>query len=79
MSDSEKQHIWEDAMAEFSRSLKLMHKKFVALDTKITDLSSLTDHFHIGTEKLEKQLLKEIEKRAEYFQNHDMVTDKKRD
>ena len=54
MSDSEKQHIWEDAMAEFSRSLKLLHKKFGALDTKITDLSSLTDHFHIGTEKLEK-------------------------
>ena len=48
-------------MAEFKRSLSLMHKKFEALNTKIGDLNSLTDHFHIGTEKLESQLMMEIE------------------
>jgi hypothetical protein len=54
MGDDEKNSLWQDSMDEFARSLKLIHKKFVALDTKINDLNELTDHFHIGTEKLEK-------------------------
>ena len=70
MSDSDRDNLFDDAMADFKQSLKLMRNKFSVIDKKVDDLGQITDDFHYSTDKLEALFMRDIEKRRKYFQEH---------
>jgi hypothetical protein len=74
MSDSEKDGLFDDAMADFKQSLKLVRNKFSVVDRKVEDLGQLTDDFHYSTDKLTALYVRDIEKRRKYFQEHPVAT-----
>ena len=73
MDEKQKEDLWQDALAELERAMKLMHKKFGALGEKIGSLSDFTTHFHEATDKMEKQYKRDNEQRRKYYQEHDHV------
>jgi len=79
MTDKQKNELFDDAMTEFERSLSLLKKKFSALGTKVSEMSSLTRHFHDATDKMESNFNNDIEKRRLYFQEHELVKGKSDD
>lgn len=72
MKESDKNDLFEDAMAEFKQSLKLVRNKFTVIDQKVEDLGQLTDDFHYSTDKLESLFMRDIDKRRKYFLEHPM-------
>jgi len=72
--DSEQKAImFDDAMAEFKKSIKLAKNKFGLIDLKMEDIKTFTKDFHESTDKLEKLYLKDIEKRKKYFHEHERL------
>jgi hypothetical protein len=67
MKDSERDSLFEDAMADFKQSLKLVRNKFTVIDNKVEELGKITDDFHYSTDKLEALFMRDIEKRRKYF------------
>ena len=59
--------MFDDAMGEFKRSIKLVKSKFGIIDTKMDDIKKFTKDFHLSTDRLEKLYLKDIAKRKKYF------------
>jgi len=76
MDESKKDDLWEDAISEIERAMKLMHKKFGALGDKIGGLTDFEAHFHDATDKMEKQYHRDNESRRKYYQEHDHVVAK---
>ena len=76
MGEKQKEELWQDALSELERAMKLMHKKFGALGEKISSLSEFTTHFHEATDKMEKQYKRDNEQRRKYYQEHDHVIEK---
>jgi len=60
MPENLKNQQWDDAIAELKRDFSLLHKKYGALDSKLGDLNSFTNHFHDATEKAEKMHSRDI-------------------
>jgi hypothetical protein len=54
MDEGKKEELWQDAISEIERAMKLMHKKFGALGAKIGSLTDFEVHFHDATDKMEK-------------------------
>lgn len=53
MGESQKNQIFDDSMGEFQSSLKLIHKKFNALHSKLDGFNTLQEEFHVATDKAE--------------------------
>ena len=73
MDAGQKAQMFDDAMGEFKRSIKLAKSKFGIIDTKMDDIKKFTKDFHLSTDRLEKLYLKDIAKRKKYFQEHDRL------
>jgi hypothetical protein len=66
--------MWEEAMAEFRRSIKLIKSKLGLLETKTNDITKFTKDFHLQTDQLEKLYLRDIEQRKKYFLEHERIS-----
>jgi len=67
MDEGKKEDLWQDAISEIERAMKLMHKKFGALGDKIGSLTDFEVHFHDATDKMEKQFQRDNEARRKYY------------
>ena len=73
MDAGQKATMFDEAMAEFKRSIKLAKSKFSIIDTKMDDVKQFTKDVHLSTDRLEKLYLKDIEKRKKYFHEHEKI------
>lgn len=75
MDQGRKEDMFDDAMADLKQSLNLVRKKFTIIDEKVEKLGTITDDFHISTETLEQLYYRDIKKRQQYYEDHQVTKD----
>lgn len=61
LDQKQKDIMFDDAISEFQKNIKLVRNKIKLLENKVKDLSLFSEEFHKSTEKLESLYLKDIE------------------
>lgn len=73
MGKDEKDNLFDETMIEWQSSIKMIRNKFNRIKEKMNSVDDFTKTFHETSDKLEKLYLRDIQKRKEYYQEHDTV------
>lgn len=73
MDDREKQRLFDEQMDEWRQELKLLTNKYNRITQKMKEMNEFTRTFHETSDKLEKLYLRDIQKRKEYYQEHETL------